>query len=548
MEFVEYIKSPRIEKVLLKRRHGTKVEGTLCVTGHHLIFSSRTQHEEELFLLHSAVESIEKKILSGEQAILTICCKNFDLVKLEFSNTEEALNVASSIEDLSVIDDSSLKYPFFYRHLQSLSEEDGWDMFSTDIEFSMMCTSTQNWRISHVNRDYKTCPSYPSSVIVPATVTDEDIKASAQFRQGGRFPVLSYFHKPTGVAVLRSGQPVLGLGNRRCKDDEKLINAALKEKKKGIIVDTRSQAATINSRSKGGGIEPESNYPQWKRVNHNIEKYSALNDSIAKLVEGALDHHLSMNSWLSKLESSGWLDHVQAVLSSAHFVATCVDKQGVPVLVHGDAGYDATLQVTSLVQVILEPNCRTVKGFQGLIDREWLRAGYPFATRCIKVGVSPIRYKGQGPCFLLFLECVWQIYQQFPCSFQFNDKFLQFLYQHSYYSQFGTFLCNNEFERAAIKLKKKTISLWSFINQREVIAPMLNSMYEMNVSAIWPSVSSQSLSLWSGLFLKWQKSHRNGDFFWEEVRRIQNNNKELKHKAVSLRKEFAQLQASLFGR
>ncbi|XP_031552763.1 myotubularin-related protein 9-like isoform X2 [Actinia tenebrosa] len=106
-------------------------------------------------LLHSAVESIEKKILSGEQAILTICCKNFDLVKLEFSNTEEALNVASSIEDLSVIDDSSLKYPFFYRHLQSLSEEDGWDMFSTDIEFSMMCTSTQNWRISHVNRDYK---------------------------------------------------------------------------------------------------------------------------------------------------------------------------------------------------------------------------------------------------------------------------------------------------------------------------------------------------------------------------------------------------------
>lgn len=548
MEFVEYIKSPRIEKVLLKRRHDTKVEGALCVTGHHLIFSSRTQAKEELFLLHSAVESIEKKILSAQQAILTICCKNFDLFKLEFSNAEEALNVASSIEVLSVIDNSSLKYPFFYPHLQSLSEEDGWDMFSTDIEFSKMCTSTQKWRISHVNKDYKTCSSYPSSVIVPANVTDEDIKASAQFRQAGRFPVLSYFHKPTGVALLRSGQPLLGLGNRRCKEDEKLVNAALKEKKKGMITDTRSQTATMNSRSKGGGIEPESNYPQWKRSNHNIEKYSALNDSIARLLEGSLDHHLSMNSWLSKLESSGWLDQVQTVLKSAQSVASYLDKDGIPVLVHGDAGYDATLQVTSLVQVMLEPSCRTVKGFQGLIDREWLRSGYPFATRCVKVGLSPTRYKGQGPVFLLFLDCVWQIYQQFPCSFEFNDKFLTFLYQHAYYSQFGTFLCNNEYERVATKLKKKTISLWSYINQPEVLTPMLNPMYEMNVSALWPSVSPQSLGLWSGLFLKWQKSHRNGDCFWEEARRIQNKNKELKSKAVTLRKEFAELQASIFGK
>jgi len=42
----------------------------------------------------------------------------------------------------------------------------------------------------------------------------------------------------------------------------------------------------------------------------------------------SLDHQLSMNSWLSKLESSGWLDHVQTVLSSASFVAQCLDKEG----------------------------------------------------------------------------------------------------------------------------------------------------------------------------------------------------------------------------
>ena len=50
MEFVEYIKSPLIEKVLLRRRGRPYVEGTLCVTGHHLIFSSRTDHSDELIV------------------------------------------------------------------------------------------------------------------------------------------------------------------------------------------------------------------------------------------------------------------------------------------------------------------------------------------------------------------------------------------------------------------------------------------------------------------------------------------------------------------
>jgi len=48
------------------------------------------------------VEHVEKKA-RGQQGTLTICCKNFDLVKLKFSNIEEALNVASSIEVLSTV-------------------------------------------------------------------------------------------------------------------------------------------------------------------------------------------------------------------------------------------------------------------------------------------------------------------------------------------------------------------------------------------------------------------------------------------------------------
>ena len=67
MEFVEYIKSPRIEKVSLRRRGRVYLEGTLCVTGHHLIFSSRTEHKDELIVSHSqapvATEIFKPKLL-----------------------------------------------------------------------------------------------------------------------------------------------------------------------------------------------------------------------------------------------------------------------------------------------------------------------------------------------------------------------------------------------------------------------------------------------------------------------------------------------------
>jgi len=48
------------------------------------------------------VEHVEKKA-RGQHGTLTICCKNFDVVKLKFNNIEEALNVASSIEVLSTV-------------------------------------------------------------------------------------------------------------------------------------------------------------------------------------------------------------------------------------------------------------------------------------------------------------------------------------------------------------------------------------------------------------------------------------------------------------
>ena len=49
------------------------------------------------------------------------------------------------------------------------------------------------------------------------------------------------------------------------------------------------------------------------------------------------------------------------------------NKDKASVLVHGSYGTDITLCVTSLAQIILNPDCRTVRGFEALIEREWLQ-------------------------------------------------------------------------------------------------------------------------------------------------------------------------------
>lgn len=61
---------------------------------------------------------------------------------------------------------------------------------------------TDEWRLSEVNKDFSVCPSYPRLVAVPKDISDDALRKVATFRHGGRFPVLSYYHKKNGMVRL----------------------------------------------------------------------------------------------------------------------------------------------------------------------------------------------------------------------------------------------------------------------------------------------------------------------------------------------------------
>ena len=130
------------------------------------------------------------------------------------------------------------------------------------------------------------------------------------------------------------------------------------------------------------------------------------------------------------------------------------------ILIHGWDGTDNTLIVTSLVQILLNPECRTLKGFQMLIEREWLLAGHPFSKRCFKSAYGSTPSKQEGPVFLLFLDCVRQLIEQFPMSFEFTEELLIILYDNSIAPQYGTFLANCQKEREQLEVRFRTTSLW----------------------------------------------------------------------------------------
>ena len=116
---------------------------------------------------------------------------------------------------------------------------------------------------------------------------------------------------------MRSSQPLLGPNSRRCREDERLLNAVLGPGKRGYIIDTRTMTLAqqakvsklrlmqsfigfqnffflfcahikwiIGIQARGGGFEVEMHYPQWRRAHKPIDRRHVLLESLTKFMEG----------------------------------------------------------------------------------------------------------------------------------------------------------------------------------------------------------------------------------------------------------------------
>ena len=112
------------------------------------------------------------------------------------------------------------------------------------------------------------------------------------------------------------------------------------------------------------------------------------------------------------------------MLSAATAVATAVKVEQRSVLIHCSDGWDRTSQVASLASLLLDPYYRTLQGFAVLVEKEWLSFGHQFATRLGHGQHSVKRTQYCSPVFVQWLDAVWQVVDQFPSCFEFDERYL----------------------------------------------------------------------------------------------------------------------------
>lgn len=170
-------------------------------------------------------------------------------------------------------------------------------------------------------------------------------------------------------------------------------------------------------------------------------------------------------------------------------------------LVHCSDGWDRTSQLSALVQVLVDPYFRSVEGFEVLIEKEFVWPGHQFAMRMACGAENAFDYSEFCPVLLQFLDCVWQVMEQFPIAFEFNELFLREIAHHSFTDRFGTFLCNCEREREKVKLRARTVSLWSYMNSQK--ERYRNALFNNCGNILVPDETVIRLKVWDELYMQW---------------------------------------------
>lgn len=211
-------------------------------------------------------------------------------------------------------------------------------------------------------------------------------------------------------------------------------------------------------------------------------------------------------------------------------------QQASSVLVHCSDGWDRTPQITSMAQLLLDGYFRTLEGFLQLITKEWISFGHKFLHRTGH-GVSDFWNNAEcSPIFLQWVDCVWQVMQQFPHCFEFNETFLIDILDNLYNCYFHEFLFNCE------KEMRQTISrqsLWERYKQKSHI--FLNPFYtETNdPQVLIPDPSPKRLRFWGGYYLRYYQPMEDGMAF------IHQKGKQLQSECIILTEELNKMKLAL---
>ncbi|XP_059767630.1 myotubularin-related protein 1 isoform X4 [Balaenoptera ricei] len=518
------------------------VSGTLTVTDFKMYF--KNVERDPHFVLDvplgviSRVEKIGAQSHGDNSCGIEIMCKDMRNLRLAYKQEEQSkLGIFENLNKHAFpLSNGQTLFAFNYKEKFPVN---GWKVYDPVSEYKRQGLPNESWKISKVNSNYELCDTYPAIIVVPTSVKDDDLSKVAAFRAKGRIPVLSWIHPESQATITRCSQPLVGPNDKRCKEDEKYLQTIMDanaQAHKLIIFDARQNKVASTNKAKGGGYESESAYPNAELVFLEIHNIHVMRESLRKLKEIAYPA-IDEARWLSNVDGTHWLEYIRMLLAGAVRIADKIESGKTSVVVHCSDGWDRTSQLTSLAMLMLDSYYRTVKGFEALIEKEWISFGHRFALR-VGHGNDNHADADRSPIFLQFIDCVWQMTRQFPSAFEFNELFLITILDHLYSCLFGTFLCNCEQQRLKEDVYTKTISLWSYINSQldEFSNPFFVN-YENHV--LYPVTSLSHLELWVNYYVRWNPRMRPQTPIHQNLKELLAVRAELQKRVEDLQREVA---------
>ncbi|KAM6935703.1 myotubularin-related protein 11 [Lycodopsis pacificus] len=295
-----------------------------------------------------------------------------------------------------------------------------WFESASDWEQELERCGATGWRVSSVNDRFEMSTSLSRSIAVPQKVLDTELKKSFAHFNEGRIPRWCWRH-PRGSDLLR----MASFQNNIYHEKDDIRNLEM------ILFGCQASLCVVVE------LGEELPSPADVQLAHSRLRALCLGDISTSV-------SVPDDKWLSTLESTHWLDYTRACLRKASEVACLLRGGHLTVALQEADDRDMGCVVSSLVQVMCDPHCRTQHGFQSLVQKEWVTAGHRFYSR---VNYHRDNDKEEAPVFLLFLDCVWQLLSQYPSRFQLTDDFLLALHDSIHLPLFSSFLANCQRER-----------------------------------------------------------------------------------------------------
>ncbi|XP_053304131.1 myotubularin-related protein 12 [Spea bombifrons] len=358
---------------------------------------------------------------------LIIYCKDFRVFHfcLSYTKEEEVKRIVSGIIH-HVLSPKRLKRLFLFSYAAIVPRYIARDqtlMFETINDWQTELERTKgklNYKVSSANKGYKESMRFPQYFIIPVSLPEDGM-----FKfQGKGIPIWCWSCQ-NGSALLKMASLPKDVDDATVQEQKTFLDSVEKALHRPPYEEVRVEDLSVS-------------LPSLPEIQMAYGRFKQL-----FLIDNSTDFWDTDLKWFSLLETSNWLEIIRQCLKKAIQVIEHLEEQKINVVLKEDTGSDLCCVISSLVQIMMDPHYRTKHGFQSLVQKEWVMGGHAFLDRCNHLRKND----NEAPVFLLFLDCVWQVVQQYPLAFEFSETYLTVLSDSINIPIFSTFFFNSPYQK-----------------------------------------------------------------------------------------------------